>query len=319
VSRDLPHGLIVDIARAAGIEFLRGSTDDKKQIRCVDAAAHAHGDKRPSAFLSASRNLFSCSGCGLTLRAKDFAAHVGVEWKSGQATTPISRPKPTPAPKQVSPSRPANVSPFWSGCGSVYDDVQLHRALKARAIDPAIVHDRDLARALTASTTASWARFGGKDWGELGNRLIVPMYDATGALVTVHARRLDGDGEIPKGLSPAGCSHSGAVFADPGAQLLLAGEPLTIRDLTVIIAEGVPDFLTWATHYGDTEDAPIVLGVISGSWTPEIAARIPSGAKVIVRMHTDEAGQKYARAIADTLIDRCDLWRPALDENPRAG
>jgi hypothetical protein len=64
----------------------------------------------------------------------------------------------------------------------------------------------------------------------------------------------------------------------------------------VIITEGAIDFLTVATHYGCTEYAPAVLGVFSGSWSDELAARIPTECRVVVRVHRDEAGEKYLAA-----------------------
>ena len=75
-----------------------------------------------------------------------------------------------------------------------------------------------------------------------------------------------------------------------------------------MICEGVPDFLTWATRWGDAaESAPAVLGIISGSWTEAIAGLIPAGTVVYLRTHADPAGAKYAAQIASTLEQRCDV------------
>ena len=70
-----------------------------------------------------------------------------------------------------------------------------------------------------------------------------------------------------------------------------------------------PDWLTIATHYGDDESTPAVLGVVASSWSADIAARIPDGACVIIRTHADPAGQRYAREIGLTLARRCCLLR----------
>lgn len=59
--------------------------------------------------------------------------------------------------------------------------------------------------------------------------------------------------------------------------------------------------------YGESESVPAVLGVLSGSWSQEVAARIPSGCRVIIRTHNDSAGQKYCREIAESLCDRCHV------------
>jgi len=81
---------------------------------------------------------------------------------------------------------------------------------------------------------------------------------------------------------------------------------------TVIVAEGVPDFLTWATQFDDAQKMPAVFGIISSSWTREIALRIPGGSRVLVRTHHDDAGHRYAVTIADSLSDRCDVLVPRL-------
>ena len=113
------------------------------------------------------------------------------------------------------------------------------------------------------------------------------------------------------------------VLADGlGCQILATGvapdwwPPVPLR---IVISEGEPDWLTWATRFADSaEDAPAVLGIWSGAWSPEIAARIPSGARVIVRTHPDEAGDGYCRAIVSTLLGRCDVRRLTGGEHAAA-
>lgn len=88
---------------------------------------------------------------------------------------------------------------------------------------------------------------------------------------------------------------------------MLAGE---FAPAAVIVAEGVPDFLTWATRHSDAdEDAPAVVGVIAGSWCEEIAARVPTGIPVYVRTHGDAAGFAYAETICSSLARRCRVHR----------
>ena len=312
MSRELRPGLIFDVARRGNLE-LRGSGDNR-QLRCIFPDNHTHGDKSASAHIYGPKNVYACSGCATTLTAKKLAEALGVDWRDVMSGENYDRVIMQPTPKPSTPEKPKRIladeiERAWSGlCASVYDDVQLNQQLKARGIDPATVADRQLARALVGDISGlSWPRFEKKSWLELGHRLILPTFDATGAMVSLHARRIV-DGETPKGLSPAGAAIKGTVFADPGARLMLAGLPVDTR--RVIIAEGAPDFLTWATHYGDAEGVPVIFGVISGSWTPEIAARIPTGCEVVIRTHHDAAGDKYARVIGETLEDRCRLFRP---------
>ena len=105
------------------------------------------------------------------------------------------------------------------------------------------------------------------------------------------------------------------MLADEAGRAILAGSPPTWWDRRIIIAEGEPDYLTLATRWGDAaETLPAVFGVISGSWTAEIAARIPDGAEVHIHAHADAAGHRYAEQIRSTLGRRCRLLRPAAPE-----
>lgn len=233
-------------------------------------------------------------------------------------------PKRTPAPPrpQEPPRRPpaAEVLEVWDQALAVEDDPEVHDWLKdVRGFDPlhlAFIVDRDLARALPKDKPLpSWCRFRGRPWPETGHRLIVRMFGAAGALESLHARSvLPGASAGEKAAAAAGVSCAGLVLADPLGQLLLetgAAPPWWQGPIRFVVAEGEPDFLTWATSYGDAaQDAPAVLGVVSGSWTQEIADRIPSDSVISLRTHQDEAGNQYALKIKDTLAGRCKLLRP---------
>jgi len=149
------------------------------------------------------------------------------------------------------------------------------------------------------SELPNWARYRGAPWNETGHRLIVAMHGCSGAIETLHARCVAPKDEKgrDKAASPAGVEIRGSVMADPLAQQLLAGRtwPQWAMAHDIVITEGVPDFLTWASIGRDTADAPAVIGVVSGSWTDAIAARIPPGSRVVVRTHHDDAGNKYGR------------------------
>jgi hypothetical protein len=229
----------------------------------------------------------------------------------GNVSHTVLRPTPpAPSPPSRTPPPREEVLELLAACTAVCDDLPLRRDLETRGIDPATVTDRDLARALSGTARLPrWARSRDGTWSETGHRLIVPMYDASGQIVTVRARRLLGE-DRPKALPPAGYRHDGAVMADPLSRLLLAGQALDWwAQRTVLIEEGEPDWLTAATHFGDDEGAPAVMGVVASSWSAEIAARIPDGVHVIIRTHADPAGQRYARDIGLTLVRRCRLSR----------
>ena len=217
-----------------------------------------------------------------------------------------------PAPRLPPPVE--SVGALWAASKPVTDDPDLARQLLGRCLDPAIIEDRDLARCLPSSgTLPKWARSGSQTWRDSDHRLLFQLWNAEGSLSSVHARLVEKtDGDRKKGLFPSGHSAKGFFLADSFARLLITnGVPSWWRQSeppSVIITEGAPDFLTVATHYGCAEDAPAVLGILSGSWSDELAARIPTECRVVVRVHRDEAGQKYRDQICRSLSGRCRVF-----------
>ena len=185
-------------------------------------------------------------------------------------------------------------------------------------------------------------------------RLAVPMYDACGELRALRFRAVDQVREpsaegmrwrslnVPrskKALAAAGSKLRGLVIADPMALALLrrsdAAAPVDDGGVTwngrIVISEGEPDAWTWATvqrrrrwaqerEEGTDRGATwAVLGVIAGSWTPELAERIPDGATVVIRTHADPTGEKYARGIFATLKERKRAGRLTVLREPIEG
>lgn len=233
---------------------------------------------------------------------------------ASRPATPRSRPVVTTPPP--APRRPleAEVRALWALCPSVMDDAAVRDWLTIRALDAALVADRDLVRALPLNgALPAWCAYRGASWRTSSHRVIVPLYGPGGRLESLHARAVTPTTPKDKAASPKDAEIRGLVMADAGGLALLMGAPLESAR-RVIVAEGVPDFLTWATQYGDAaEDAPAVLGVIAGSWTSEIAATIPSGWTVIIRTHQDAAGDKYAETIRASLAGRCACKRARSD------
>jgi hypothetical protein len=146
---------------------------------------------------------------------------------------------------------------------------------------------------------------------------VVPLFDADGEIVSLHARSVrmgEMPAGVPKGVSPTGHEIRGLVLADGLArQVLRTGLPdwWTAEDpFRVLVVEGVPDFLA-ASLAGreDVADAPAIIGVLSGSWSKALAARVPTGAILIVATHDDEAGEHYAECIRSTFDSRCSVYR----------
>jgi hypothetical protein len=212
----------------------------------------------------------------------------------------------------------AEVFALWDSCRHVGDIREVTAWIAGRGLDAGAVEDFGLARALPADVPLPrWARYQRQTWGEAGYRLLLPMFDRLGVLRSLRARRVVA-GEGPKNLAPAGFSTGGLVMADAlGRKVLTTGQrPEGWPDgvpLRIVVTEGEPDFLTWGTRFSDADEtAPAVLGVVSGSWTSAIASRLPDGARVIIRTHLDEPGEKYAQAVHESLRGRCTLLRGGL-------
>ncbi|HEU4411159.1 MAG TPA: hypothetical protein VFS43_38255 [Polyangiaceae bacterium] len=242
---------------------------------------------------------------------------------------PGAGPKAPPPPAPPPPARPApdyppasEVEALWrrgtkplvdyrttapDTVETVVADPEAYAALEGRGISPEAVTDLDLARVLApGAALPRWARYRGRHraethpqglpWPELGYRIVLPVYDAKGAMRSVRAWRVgparhEGD---PKRLPPSGCRADGLLLANAEARAMLERGDPHAPPLRLLVAEGEPDFLTIATghrgHY--LYAAPAVVGLASGSWTDDAAARVPRGSSVVVATHADDAGER---------------------------
>lgn len=208
--------------------------------------------------------------------------------------------EPPPPPREYPDA--AEVEALWTGAARVTDDPFASAMLDGRAIDPIAVAQRRLARVLApGQDLPSWARYRGATWQETGHRLVLRAWDADGVCRSVRAWRVT-EGDSPKRLPPGGCRASGLVLANAAAWRVLRGGQAD----ELVVSEGEPDWLTWATRWDGA-----VLGIVSGSWTPELSARLENVERVIVRTDRDEAGDRYAEQILKSLTGKCELWRAA--------
>lgn len=246
------------------------------------------------------------------------------------ATTTATSAAKAPELSQRSPDefrrpRREEVAEVWGRAVSVDSDAEVRNWIRNRGLDYAGIVDRDLMRALpTSLVLPAWARFpllvreGSASWlsGPQQFRMIVPMFGATGEIESVHVRALhptDPKGR-DKAASPAGAQVGGLVMADSLARRVLRADADAVEMILrngLVIAEGEPDYLTFGTTFPDdvADTAPGVIGVIAGSWSDEIASRIPTSCRVVVWTHHDEAGAKYATKIIATLHRRCVVSR----------
>jgi hypothetical protein len=196
------------------------------------------------------------------------------------------------------------VSALWHACSRVDGDPEASAYLQSRGLDATSIADRDLARVIAPSGLPRWARSLAAT-----HKIVVPLFDAQGVMRSLLARSVERSPQR-KSLAPSGFPRSGLIMANPlGRQLLQRGAAPEWwpddRELRVVIAEGEIDMLSAATLWSHAaECAPATIGIVSGSWTNAIATRIPNGCTVLIATDNDEAGDKYARAIVDTLRER---------------
>lgn len=310
------------------VSHLGLSDGARRQARGVMVRCPWHSERTPSCSVSVGPDetlRAHCFGCGRGGDVLSLVAAVrGLDERCGfvavlqEAAALLGQDagRSMPPRRSLPSTRPPveEVRALWSAALPVCEVPELARRLLARRLDPATLTDLDLARALPpGATLPRWATCAGRSWAESGHSLLVPLRSADGSLVSLHARAIGGSVE-PKGLSPAGHSAAGLVMACPFAeQILRGGLPqwwCRSEPPTVIVCEGVPDFLTNAAHFGEWEHAPATLGILSGAWSLDVAARIPDGWRVLVRTHGDAAGRKYREQIAESLCSRCRVEVP---------
>lgn len=190
-----------------------------------------------------------------------------------------------------------------------------------RGLDAQQLLERDLVRVLSPiQHVPSICRIGGVPWSEAGYRLLLPVFDQLGNFAALRARHVDGAdaalspiGEAPQAgaheLMPAQTCSAGLCFSDETGRAMLRGSAAPAE---IWIAQNGPDFLTLTDLLGQAEHRA-VLGVFPGSWTPALAARLPSGSRVVLATQASRTGDAHARRIAATLIGR-DVMRLALPD-----
>ena len=181
--------------------------------------------------------------------------------------------------------------------------------MRSRGLDPATVEERNLVR-IIHDDAPKWA----KRWRE-SYRVMLPLYDHEGEVRSVRVRQVRPEKRGLKSLNAKGFLVKGLTFANPaGVAMLETGE--LEPGATVYVVEGGPDFLTVATWLSETS-ADVVLGIGSGQWTAELAARIPDGTQVVVCTDRNDAGFRYAREVARSLEARCKVSVPDPDHRDR--
>lgn len=248
----------------------------------------------------------------------------------------LERALPAPGPSQAHSRAPAETSipasrryppseelqTLWRSARSITTVPAVASWLaNDRGLDPRATAELDLARALPhdgphTAALPRWAGFGGENgkhwrsWPSAGLQLVVPLFDANGVMRSVLFRRTFETAEDwpPKSIGTRGFERAGLIMANTVGCHLLARPALGQESTSVVIEEGETDWLTGCLAWARRSERAI-FGVVSGSWTDEIAGRMPSGAQVTIRTDNDEAGDRLAAAIAKSLGGRCKVLR----------
>jgi hypothetical protein len=182
-------------------------------------------------------------------------------------------------------------------------DLDALRWMMTRGLDATLQAQAGLVMTLARSTKLpDWARVKGQPWDATGHRLIAPLCDVNGAMRSLHARQIEDRGPfMPKGTNPVGFELRGLVLACPKARMMLAnGEKIE----NLVIAEGLPDWLSWFHYYRSRDQKAGVIGIVAGAWTQAFADKIPSGTRIKIDAHDDANGHKYMATVAATLQRR---------------
>jgi hypothetical protein len=202
----------------------------------------------------------------------------------------------------------------WHSARPVTENAEVARWLAhERGLEAELIATCDLARVVdTVAELPAWAGFerAGRweSWPSIGYRVITPLYDAKGRIQSLRFRKaVTGT----KGRSASGIPGAGLVMADGVARhVLVSGQPPSSwsgDSLSLVVAEGEPDFWSWSTEsarrgLGDgATHFPGVIGVVSGSFTEAIAARLPRSTHVISAFHHDEGGNRMHERLAQVL------------------
>ena len=154
-----------------------------------------HDDRAPSFKGSVGRNgsvVVHCfAGCG----TRDVLQELGLGLHDLFADSPEPRSHRDLAPRRDDRPPPPldEVHALWDQCRPVPDDPEVSAWITGRGLDAFTIADRDLARALPrGADLPRWAWLGGRSWAQGGYRVVLPLYDASGVLPSVHARNVQG-------------------------------------------------------------------------------------------------------------------------------
>jgi hypothetical protein len=211
--------------------------------------------------------------------------------------------RPTHAPALPADNGVSMLSALWPLEADAPEAKRARVWLMGRKIDAARIASVGSVGVLSISEPMpQWAR----GWVRSQHWLMVPMVDNTGAIQSWRARYVGaGKTDAPKSLAPKGARIHELVMACPRMRSVLRGDADAIehaRRHGIAILEGETDWL----YAQSCRPQVACVGIVSGCWTPKVAARIPDGCTVSIEKDSDGAGERYAEAIIATLRPRID-------------
>lgn len=247
----------------------------------------------------------------------------------GEPGTPrVAPPRPLPAPPPPvapAPVRPpaAEVAALWDACerlaavpswegGPAWCGEPRRYLADARRMDVATLAALDVARILPPPERFTFPTWWPAAWADTW-RLVVPAYEPTGELSSIHARAVVPHGEDPKVRWPRGPSAGGLLLACPLGVAFLRGE-LPAPPPVVVVVEGLTDTLSAVLRCHRFGRPWPVLGVASGSARAFERVRWPSGVVCHVRTDPDATGDRYAAEVRAALHPTVRCLRMRLTE-----
>lgn len=253
------------------------------------------------------------------------------------ASLPLQRARKRPSGPAVAnafasyPPR-HEVEAFWEACQPIDGDADVLAYLAYRDIKPGNLIEHEACKALPRTgQLPDWARLGSATWTETGHRIVIPLFDWRGDLRSVIARSIELDAGV-KSAGVPGYHRRGLIMAGTyGRQMLVSGPAgylhrLENYRLTVLEGE-----INWLRGIGRGEDTLIeerfqpaairgAVGIFSGSFTEDVASRVPDRTQVVIATDDDKQGHEYGARIQKTLGGRVDyVFAYEPDDSPIQG
>lgn len=284
-----------EVLRRLGIDYDRRRTE-------LWAKCPAHKDKSPSWSINGRSGKHNCFSCGFGGTIEQLVAHVlrvtledAERWLKENGG-PAREEKGAPAPTALVVSRPGRVN-------------LLPQEVEAVPFErwPSSVRAYVVERGVTPEQVERWG-IGYAIFGRLAGRIVIPVRDVRGRLLTYMARDFSGDPKAKRYLYPQGRweGMDGALFGE---------QRWNDADRTVVVTEGAIDAL--AVERALPQFGLAAIGGSELRPAQALKLRLRFGT-VVVLTDNDEAGSKAAQGFKGALAGQCEVVRAKLPEGKDA-